>query len=81
MLVERPHIGVALTLRAPELAGMRKWSVDGFPNYLIFYLPQPSGVVDCATAARFAELVAIARCGDVALVPNSIQSDGNQRVA
>jgi toxin ParE1/3/4 len=35
ILVEHPHIGVAITLRAPELAGMRKWAVDGFPNYLI----------------------------------------------
>lgn len=45
MLVEHPHIGVALTLRAPELAGMRKWSVEGFSNYQIFYMLQPSGVV------------------------------------
>ena len=45
LLVEHPQIGAPLTLRAPELAGMRKWKVDGFPNHLIFYMPEPSSVV------------------------------------
>ncbi len=28
----------------PELAGMRKWRINDFDNYLIFYLPRPDGV-------------------------------------
>ena len=43
-LTTHPQIGRALTLRSPALAGMRKWAVEGFANYLIFYLPKPSGV-------------------------------------
>ena len=44
VLATQPEIGAPLTLRRTELAGMRKWSVDGFDNILVFYLPLPNGV-------------------------------------
>ena len=31
-------------LRAPRLAGLRKWRVDGFEKFLIFYLPRQGGI-------------------------------------
>lgn len=43
-LAGQPMIGVPLTLRPPELAGLRKWRVKDFDNYLIFYLPRHDGV-------------------------------------
>jgi toxin ParE1/3/4 len=43
-LAGQPMIGTSLTLRHPELAGMRAWRVKDFDNVLIFYLPRPDGV-------------------------------------
>lgn len=43
-VAEQPTMGTALTLRPRELAGLRKWRVKGFENYLIFYLPSSEGV-------------------------------------
>ncbi|BAC88298.1 type II toxin-antitoxin system RelE/ParE family toxin [Gloeobacter violaceus] len=43
-LAEQPMLGVALTLRHFELAGLRKWRVKDFDNVLIFYQPHPDGV-------------------------------------
>lgn len=43
-LAERPLMGPSLSLSRPELAGLRKWSVDGFENFLIFYFPRHNGV-------------------------------------
>jgi len=43
-LSHQPTIGAALTLTHPELAGMRKWSIEGFENVLIFYQPRADGV-------------------------------------
>ncbi len=37
-------IGAPLTLRRPELAGMRKWHVKEFEKFLIFYMPSRGGV-------------------------------------
>ncbi|TRZ67284.1 MAG: type II toxin-antitoxin system RelE/ParE family toxin [Rhodocyclaceae bacterium] len=37
-------IGSPMTLRNPELAGMRKWRINDFDNYLIFYLPRSDSV-------------------------------------
>jgi len=39
-----PGMGVALSLRHPKLAGLRKWQVKGFDQFPIFYLPHPDGV-------------------------------------
>jgi toxin ParE1/3/4 len=43
LLAGQPGIGVALTLRAPQLTGLRKWRVEDFEKFLIFYLPRPDG--------------------------------------
>lgn len=43
-LAAQPMIGAPLTLSHPALAGMRKWRINGFDNYLIFYLPRSDGV-------------------------------------
>jgi len=43
-LALNPLIGAPLTLRKPELAGMRKWRVEDFDSVLIFYMPLPNGV-------------------------------------
>jgi toxin ParE1/3/4 len=43
-LAAQPLIGAPLRLRHPELAGLRKWRVDGFDNLLIFYFPRLDGV-------------------------------------
>jgi toxin ParE1/3/4 len=44
LLASQPKMGALLTLRTPDLAGMRKWRVSGFDNHLIFYLPRSDGV-------------------------------------
>ena len=33
-LGEQPNMGAPLTLKPPELAGLRKWRVKEFDNYL-----------------------------------------------
>ena len=37
-------IGAPLTLRHPNLAGIRKWHIKDFEHHLIFYTPHPDGV-------------------------------------
>jgi toxin ParE1/3/4 len=44
LLATQPNMGAPLTLRDPRLAGMRKWSVEGFENFLIFCLPDHDGI-------------------------------------
>ncbi len=44
ILSEQPLMGSPLTLRRPELVGMRKWRVKEFDNILIFYLPRHDGI-------------------------------------
>ena len=43
-LAEQPLIGAPLLPHMPELAGLRKWRVREFDNFLIFYLPRQDGV-------------------------------------
>ena len=43
-LSRNPGMGAPLPWRSPKLAGLRKWRVSGFENFLIFYLPRPDGV-------------------------------------
>ena len=43
-LAAQPMMGAPLTLKPTELAGLRKWRVKDFDNFLIFYLPRPDGV-------------------------------------
>jgi toxin ParE1/3/4 len=45
VLAAQPMIGAPLTLQNPVLAGVRKWRVNGFDNYLIFYLPRADDVL------------------------------------
>jgi toxin ParE1/3/4 len=44
VLGQQPSMGAPLTLRHPDLTGMRKWRVMDFDNFLIFYVPRPDGV-------------------------------------
>ena len=43
-LARQPMIGAPLTLRHPNLAGIRKWHIKDFEHHLIFYTPHPDGV-------------------------------------
>jgi toxin ParE1/3/4 len=43
-LAGQPMIGAPLAIRHSGLAAIRKWRVEDFDNYLIFYLPRPDGV-------------------------------------
>jgi toxin ParE1/3/4 len=43
-LARQPIMGAPLTLRHPDLAGIRKWRVKDFDNHLVFYQPRPDGV-------------------------------------
>ena len=43
-LGQYPMLGVALTLKHPDLAGMRKWRINEFNQHLVFYQPRPDGV-------------------------------------
>ena len=53
-LAAQPRMGAPLTLKHPELAGLRKWRVRDFDNHLIFYMPRPDGgsIVRVLHAAR-----------------------------
>lgn len=42
-LAGQPMMGSPLTLKHPDLVGMRKWRVREFDNHLIFYQPRPDG--------------------------------------
>ena len=44
LLATQPYMGAPLPLRRPELAGLRKWRVDDFENFLIFYMPRQDGI-------------------------------------
>jgi toxin ParE1/3/4 len=44
-LARHPGMGTALSLHDPKLTGLRKWRVNGFESFLVFYLPpRPGGV-------------------------------------
>jgi toxin ParE1/3/4 len=43
-LARHPEMGVALSLRHPRLTSMRKWRVNDFEKFLIFYRPCAGGV-------------------------------------
>lgn len=44
LLATQPYMGATLTLKCSELAGLRKWNIEGFENTLVFYLPRGEGV-------------------------------------
>ena len=39
-----PKIGVSYPLQNSRLAGLRKWQVKDFSNYIIFYLEKPEHI-------------------------------------
>lgn len=41
----QPQVGAPLRLRDPRLTDLRKWSIGGFENHLVFYRPRPDGVL------------------------------------
>jgi toxin ParE1/3/4 len=43
-LANNPEMGPLLQVRNPELAGIRKWRVKDFENFLIFYKPDENGI-------------------------------------
>jgi toxin ParE1/3/4 len=44
LLATQPRMGASVMLHRPEFSGMRKWGIDGFEDFLVFYLPRPDGV-------------------------------------
>lgn len=45
LLATQPKIGALLALHGVELTGMRKWRVNGFDRFVVFYLPRADGVI------------------------------------
>jgi toxin ParE1/3/4 len=43
-LVRMPHVGERRESANPQLAGMRVWRINGFPNHLVFYRPVEGGI-------------------------------------
>lgn len=43
-LARHPAMGTPLSLRSPQFEGLRKWHVREFENFLIFYVPRPTGI-------------------------------------
>jgi len=43
-LAEHPEMGASLSLRRSELAGLRKWRVREFDDFLVFYFPRHDGI-------------------------------------
>ncbi len=43
-LVDQREIGSPLQLRDSRLTGLRKWRIQDFENFLVFYLPKNDGV-------------------------------------
>lgn len=39
-----PKIGVSYSLQNSRLAGLRKWPIKDFSNYIIFYLEKPEQI-------------------------------------
>lgn len=39
-----PGLGTPIPTPDPELAGLRKWRIDGFPDLLFFYRAIPTGI-------------------------------------
>ncbi len=46
-LARHPGMGTALSLHDLKLTGLRKWRVNGFESFLIFYLPRRGGILSC----------------------------------
>ena len=44
LLAERPYSGIAYDSGIDRLKGLRRFRVSGFETYLVFYLPQETGI-------------------------------------
>ena len=44
-LAPSPQIGLSIESHNVNLAGVRKWRIDGFGNMLVFYSPRANGVL------------------------------------
>jgi toxin ParE1/3/4 len=71
-----PEMGLALSLRSPRLAGMRKWRVSDFEQFLILLSTACQRSLDCAGSACRAGLVGASgnrlRARSTPLGPSSI---------
>ena len=45
-LAEHPRIGAMRRVRTAKLKGLRSWPINGYDNYLIFYLPLAERGID-----------------------------------
>jgi toxin ParE1/3/4 len=43
-LLQQPRMGAPLTCSRGELAGLRKWRIEEFESFLIFYLAHSRGI-------------------------------------
>jgi toxin ParE1/3/4 len=43
-LLRSPHLGATGEFRSRHLKGIRRWRVNGFENFLIFYRPVDDGI-------------------------------------
>jgi toxin ParE1/3/4 len=43
-IAEIPELGALKQFEHPDLEGVRMWPVKGFREYLLFYVPIPSGI-------------------------------------
>lgn len=43
-LAETPHMGPLCGFERPSLRRLRRWRIEGFENWLIFYQPKRTGV-------------------------------------
>jgi toxin ParE1/3/4 len=43
-IAQTPGMGMAFDTNNPQLAGIRKWRVKGFPKFLIFYQTSPDAI-------------------------------------
>ena len=43
-LAAMPEMGSSQEFAKPKLAGIRRWRIRNFENYLIFYRPLPDGI-------------------------------------
>jgi toxin ParE1/3/4 len=44
MLARMPGMGALREFKNPAMTGLRSWPIKGFENFLILYLPTPSGI-------------------------------------
>jgi len=44
-LAAMPGVGRVREAKDPSAKGLRSWAVDGFPNYLVFYVPGAESLV------------------------------------